>query len=99
MLDRLTGGYYRSTPHRARNTSGKERYSFPFFFDPAFDSEIAPLPVRRRPAADDSASRWDSSNVHAFAGSYGDYLIDKVAKVFPDLARDARISSRPISRK
>jgi hypothetical protein len=31
--------------------------------------------------------------VHAFTGSYGDYLLGKVAKVFPDLARDVRISS------
>jgi isopenicillin N synthase-like dioxygenase len=93
MLDRLTGGYYRSTPHRVRNTSGRERYSFPFFFDPAFDAEIEPLPARASLTKDDSASRWDKTNVHAFSGSYGDYLLGKVAKVFPDLARDVRISS------
>jgi isopenicillin N synthase-like dioxygenase len=95
MLDRLTGGYYRSTPHRVRNTSGRERYSFPFFFDPAFDAEIEPLPARAGLNEDDSTTRWDKSNVHAFTGSYGDYLLGKVAKVFPDLARDVRISSRP----
>ena len=93
MLDRLTGGSYRSTPHRVRNTSGRERYSFPFFFDPAFDAEIEPLPARARLTKDDSATRWDKSNVHAFSGSYGDYLLRKVAKVFPDLARDVRIST------
>jgi isopenicillin N synthase-like dioxygenase len=93
MLDRLTGGYYRSTPHRVLNTSGRERYSFPFFFDPAFDAAIEPLPARAGSSADDSASRWDKANVHAFTGSYGDYLLGKVAKVFPDLARDVRISS------
>ncbi|MFZ2081700.1 MAG: 2-oxoglutarate and iron-dependent oxygenase domain-containing protein [Xanthobacteraceae bacterium] len=92
MLDRLTGGYYRSTPHRVRNTSGRERYSFPFFFDPAFDAEIEPLPARAGLTEDDSATRWDKSNVHAFGGSYGDYLLGKVAKVFPGLARDVRIS-------
>jgi isopenicillin N synthase-like dioxygenase len=93
MLDRLTGGSYRSTPHRVRNTSGRERYSFPFFFDPAFDAEIEPLPNRAALTKDDSVTRWDKSNVHAFSGSYGDYLLGKVAKVFPDLARDVRISS------
>lgn len=88
MLDRLTGGYYRSTPHRVRNTSGKSRLSFPFFFDPAFDAEIEPLPERI--ARDDSAERWDRANLHAFSGTYGDYLLGKVSRVFPDLA--ARVS-------
>ena len=87
MLDRLTGGWYRSTPHRVRNTSGKGRLSFPFFFDPAFEAEILPLPNRARAGADDSHERWDRANVHAFTGTYGDYLLGKVAKVFPDLAR------------
>jgi isopenicillin N synthase-like dioxygenase len=86
MLDRLTGGYYKSTPHRVRNVSGKSRLSFPFFFDPAFDAEITPLPDRA--ARDDSAERWDRANVHAFSGTYGEYLMGKVSKVFPDLAAD-----------
>ena len=91
MLDRLTGGAYKSTPHRVRNATGKERYSFPFFFDPAFDATIEPLPAHT--VVDDSASRWDKANVHAFTGTYGDYLLGKVSKVFPDLAQDTRIKS------
>ena len=87
MLDRLTGGAYKSTPHRVKNISGKSRLSFPFFFDPAFDAEIVPLP--QASASDDSAERWDRANVHAWNGTYGDYLIGKVSKVFPELARDA----------
>lgn len=85
MLDRLTGGFYRSTPHRVRNVSGRSRLSFPFFFDPAFDAEIVPLPWTG--ARDDSHERWDHANVHDFSGSYGDYLLGKVSKVFPELAR------------
>jgi len=84
MLDRLTGGVYRSTPHRVLNASGRSRLSFPFFFDPAFAARIEELPGRV--AGDDSAERWDRANLHAFAGTYGDYLIGKVGKVFPDLA-------------
>lgn len=87
MLDRLTGGVYRSTPHRVRNVSGKSRISFPFFFDPGWNAEIVPLPAHAG-ASDDSNERWDQANVHAFTGTYGDYLMSKVSKVFPDLARD-----------
>lgn len=87
MLDRLTGGIYRSTPHRVRNVSGKSRLSFPLFFDPAFDAEIVPLPSHAALSRDDSAERWDQANVHALTGSYGDYLLSKVSKVFPELVR------------
>ena len=89
MLDRLTGGVYRSTPHRVRNISGNSRLSFPFFFDPALDAEIVPLPAHAALARDDSGERWDRANVHAFSGTYGAYLMSKVSKVFPELAKDA----------
>ncbi|HYD86656.1 MAG TPA: 2-oxoglutarate and iron-dependent oxygenase domain-containing protein [Vitreimonas sp.] len=85
MLDRLTGGRYKSTPHRVRNISGKSRLSFPFFFDPGWDAEIVPLPAHAN-AQDDSGERWDRANVHAWSGTYGDYLLGKVSKVFPELA-------------
>jgi isopenicillin N synthase-like dioxygenase len=88
MLDRLTGGRYRSTPHRARNVSGEGRLSFPFFFDPDFDAEIRPLPAFATGIADDRDTRWDKASVHAFTGTYGDYLLSKVSKVFPDLKRE-----------
>ena len=43
MLDRLTRGAYRSTPHRVRNRSTRDRLSFAFFFDPNFHAEIHPI--------------------------------------------------------
>lgn len=88
MLDRLTGGVYRSTPHRVLNASGRSRLSFPYFFDPGFAARIVPLPGHA--AADDSDQRWDKANLHAFEGTYGDYLIGKVGKVFPDLATNVK---------
>ncbi|MGZ3684947.1 MAG: isopenicillin N synthase family dioxygenase [Bdellovibrionota bacterium] len=81
MLDKLTGGWFKSTPHRVRNVSGRERYSFPFFFDPAFEARIVPLPLGKGEASE----RWDQANVHAFEGTYGEYLLAKVGKVFPVL--------------
>jgi isopenicillin N synthase-like dioxygenase len=84
MLDRMTGGWYRSTPHRVRNASGNERLSFPFFFDPDFTAEVPPLPGRAA-VGDDGVARWDGQDLRAFEGTYGDYLTAKVAKVFPEL--------------
>jgi isopenicillin N synthase-like dioxygenase len=86
MLDRLTGGYYRSTPHRVRNLSGRERLSFPFFFDPAWDAHVPPLPARG--TAETGRPRWDGQDLRAFTGTYGDYLLAKVAKVFPQLREE-----------
>ncbi|HYX34844.1 MAG TPA: 2-oxoglutarate and iron-dependent oxygenase domain-containing protein [Oligoflexus sp.] len=87
MLDRMTGGLYRSTPHRVKNVSGRNRYSYPLFFDPGFDSEVKPLPLAKT-TREDRDERWDKASVHAFQGTYGDYVLNKVSKVFPDLKQD-----------
>jgi isopenicillin N synthase-like dioxygenase len=90
MLERLTGGRYVSTAHRVRNTSGQERVSLAFFFDPAWDADVRTLPLRDRAGGrgPDSRDRWDGASVFDFHGTYGEYLVGKVAKVFPAL-RDA----------
>jgi isopenicillin N synthase-like dioxygenase len=87
MLDRMTRGVYRSTPHRVRNRAGRDRLSLPFFFDPSWTAEVRPIEAAalEGAAADDQAERWDRQSVHAFRGTYGDYLLGKVGKVFPDL--------------
>jgi isopenicillin N synthase-like dioxygenase len=90
MLDRMTKGLFRSTPHRVRNPAPRDRLSFPFFFDPNFFARVQPLdlPGQIIPA-NDEAERWDHANVHAFQGTYGDYLLNKVGKVFPELRQAA----------
>ncbi len=87
MLDRMTGGLYRSTPHRVLNKSGVSRMSFPFFFDPNFDAEVKAINPDM-PAMEDKFERWDQASVHEFSGTYGDYILKKVSKVFPELSRE-----------
>ncbi len=49
MLHRLSNGKLLSTPHRVINTSGRERYSVPFFFDPHVTANIVPLAGMGKP--------------------------------------------------
>ncbi len=81
----MTRGLYRSTPHRVRNLAARDRLSMPFFFDPNFFARVQPIDLPGREAPNDQADRWDGANVHAFQGTYGDYLLNKVGKVFPEL--------------
>jgi isopenicillin N synthase-like dioxygenase len=87
MLEKLTGGRFVSTPHRVVNASGRDRVSFPFFYDPDFTADMTPIPGAY--PSGPAAPRWDGANVHAFAGTYGEYLLAKVGRVFPDLKATA----------
>jgi isopenicillin N synthase-like dioxygenase len=86
MLDHITRGRYLSAPHRVQNVSRQDRFSFAFFFDPNFSAEIKPLELEAE-IRDNKAERWDHASVHEFRGTYGDYLLKKVSKVFPELGR------------
>jgi isopenicillin N synthase-like dioxygenase len=87
MLDKMTGGLYRSTPHRVKNPQAHNRLSFPFFFDPNFNALVKPIDLSIK-VRDDKDERWDKASVHEFSGTYGDYLLNKVSKVFPQLQKE-----------
>jgi isopenicillin N synthase-like dioxygenase len=88
MLERLTNGRYLSALHRAKNLSARERLSMVLFLDPGFDAQLEPLPGIL-PAVDGPHTdvRWDRIDPHAMQGTYGEYLLSKVTKVFPELSQ------------
>jgi isopenicillin N synthase-like dioxygenase len=87
MLERLTNGRYLSALHRAKNLSARERLSMVLFLDPSFDAKLEPLPGVVRDSLEPHTNvRWDRIDPHAMQGTYGEYLLSKVSKVFPDLA-------------
>ncbi|GIV32592.1 MAG: iron/ascorbate oxidoreductase [Chitinophagales bacterium] len=86
MLERITNGLYRSTPHRVINQSGKSRFSYPLFFDPNFEAVIEPI-KGLPPAKPADETRWDKEDIHLFHGTYGSYLLRKVSRVFPELQK------------
>lgn len=89
MLERITSGRYTSALHRVINRSGRPRISMPFFFDPRFDAVLQPIPSLERAAVRrERADRWDGLDLQDVHGTYGDYLIGKVSKVFPELGRN-----------
>ena len=65
---RWSNGVLRSTPHRVVNRTARDRYSIPYFFDPAADAVVSPLPgcvpAGESPRFDDLV--------------YGEYLLSKL---------------------
>jgi isopenicillin N synthase-like dioxygenase len=87
MLERLTAGRYVSALHRVRNLTSQNRISMPLFLDPSFDAVLEPIFLSsERPRG--TGVRWDGADLATVSGTYGDYLLGKVAKVFPDLGRE-----------
>ncbi|MEO1679489.1 MAG: 2OG-Fe(II) oxygenase family protein [Pseudomonadota bacterium] len=74
LMARWTNDYFQSTMHRAINTSGKRRYSIPFFFGcdsaeiievlPSCQSEDRPPKYPPITAGDYVRSRFDETYAH-----------------------------------
>ena len=106
-LEHNTGGLLRATPHRVaqRLHAAASRYSFPYFYDPSFhapmqavsahlsEADLALLAARRQEGGEggEGGRRWDAQDPAIFEGTYGEYLLKKVAKVFPLLAEQHAI--------
>jgi isopenicillin N synthase-like dioxygenase len=91
MFDQLTHGRYRSRPHRVRRpTPGSQpRFSFPLFFDFAWNAKMERLSLEHLPPLSDEEQRlaelrWAATTFREVKGSWSQYLARKVQKVFPD---------------
>lgn len=92
MFDQLTNGRYRSRPHRVcRPTIGSPpRFSFPLFFDFAWNAEMKRLPLEHlQPLSDEEKRlaelRWATTTFREVKGTWSQYLARKIQRVFPDL--------------
>jgi isopenicillin N synthase-like dioxygenase len=68
--------------------SGRSRLSFPFFFDPNFNAELHPIEIKGAIVNDNKNKSWDKASVREFRGTYGDCVLNKVAKAFPLLRQE-----------
>lgn len=84
MLERLSAGRFRATPHRVR-TPTIDRISMPLFLDPGWDVVVEPLPRAALDAEGPARPRWDGADLRGLDGPYSTYLLGRVARVFPDL--------------
>lgn len=84
MLERLSGGRFVATPHRVA-VPDADRISMPLFLDPGWDVVVRPLPLAPRAHIPSPHERWDGEDLHALSGPYSEYLLSRVARVFPEL--------------
>jgi isopenicillin N synthase-like dioxygenase len=69
MMQRWTNDQYRATWHRVRLPGTVDRYSVPFFFEPAFDAVVEPLPICTDPP-------------HYQPIQFGPYVVDLFSKAY-----------------
>ena len=97
MLEKVSYGRYRSTPHRVKNMkdSKEARYSFPLFYDPSWTADATAAILDLPNTCRGPIQRWDNADIHAWQGFYGDYLTAKVKKCFPALFNSVGIVEEP----
>lgn len=93
MLELWTHGIYQATLHRVKNSSGNDRLSFPYFFDPSWHSKLEAIdpgllrPEELQAVPPTTTRKWDGTDLSSLNrdSTYGDYVWKKVQNVFPEL--------------
>lgn len=70
LCERWTNGIFKSTVHRVVTRGGCERYSCAFFWEPNFETTVAPLP---QCVSDEMPARYAPT-------TYGEYIMGKYAE-------------------
>ena len=90
MLQKMTKGLYKSTPHRVICT-GKERFSIPYFYDPGWDQKIPVLDIfiseEEKEVLEKTRNykRIDKGNIEELSQTIGEYYLAKHSVAFPEL--------------
>jgi isopenicillin N synthase-like dioxygenase len=80
MMKLLTDGFYRATPHRVVNRSGRQRFSVPFFADPNFDVLVTPVIRNPDPA---EGPQFESSYSRDTVMTCGQILAATYDRIWP----------------
>lgn len=74
MMQRWTNDFYKATLHRVKSQGIKDRYSFPFFYEPDFNTVVTPL--------EDYCSRENPPHYEPL--HFGNYIIDKFSRSYAE---------------
>ncbi|KAH7909025.1 Clavaminate synthase-like protein [Hygrophoropsis aurantiaca] len=81
MWEIWSNGLYKSTLHRVIHKSSNYRVSIPFFFEPNFAANVAPLSAALRIQGKDSVEGLTDGKAYSPV-VYGDFLLSKVSENF-----------------
>ena len=83
MLERWTNGLMKSTKHRVLTSGENERYSIPFFYDPAFETVVKCLDICT-----------DADNPPRFPPTTaGEHLVGKYHETHADFDPEEKLST------
>ncbi|KAJ9456203.1 putative 2-oxoglutarate-dependent dioxygenase [Diplonema papillatum] len=74
LLALYTGDRYASTLHRVVNDTGEERYSTPFFFDPAYPTVVTCLPPYREEGKEYPSVTWGDHIVARYQATHKSFV-------------------------